>query len=172
MAVLSDGILKGACDNVAGVLACAQLAQDDIIVEFTYDEEVTMDGAKLVARKEDPASTLFIAVDVTKKMRSWPDRIKFTVENINGIHIKHVRRALKKLKGQYRVHVNGDESEAWLYRDLGFITLEIDVPCAGGLHSLDAVSRVEDIVAASMALRYLAEYFKDLSREELGAPPQ
>lgn len=164
---ISGSILIGACDNIAGILAVAQLLEEDVSIEFTEEEELHMDGARYVARKNDPTDTFIIVVDVTDRKKTWK-KINFTVENWHGIEEKHIKRALKEFNGHYKRTKDGTESEAWLYKELGFACLEIDVPVSGGLHSLDSKARIEDILKASKAIKAIADYVRDKTREELG----
>lgn len=164
---ISGSILTGACDNIAGILAVAQLLEEDVSIEFTEEEEMHMDGARYVARKNDPVDAFIIVVDVTDRKKTWK-KIGFTVENWHGITEKHIKRALKEFNGHYKRTKEGTESEAWLYKELGFACLEIDVPVSGGLHSLDSKARIEDILQASKAIKAIADYVRDKDREELG----
>lgn len=162
-AVTRDGNLRGSCDNLAGILAAAQLIDEDgIWIEWTNDEEMHMDGARYVARNNNPKDTLMLVVDVTKKTRS---KVSFTVENISGIKLSHIRKALSPFKGKYKILEHGAESEAWLYKEFGFCVLEVCVPVAGGLHSLDNIAGVKDIVTASKAIQALVTYFQGLDRD-------
>jgi len=162
-----DGILEGACDNIAGVLACARLIDEpDLEIQFTEEEEMHMDGARCVAKENKPEETFIIVVDVTERKRRWK-KINFTVENINGIMIKHIKKALKDFNGRYKIVEKGAESEAWLYKEMGFACAEIDVPVTGGLHNLQAKARVEDIIAVGGAIKALKDYVLNKSRAEL-----
>lgn len=166
--IMGNGILLGACDNIAGLLAVAQLISDpDIYIEFTEDEEMHMDGARYVAKKFDPNDTFIIVVDVTVRAKNW-DKVNFTVENWSGIQIKDIKKVLPPTKGfRYRTNQNGTESEAWLYKELGFAVIEIDIPVSDGLHSLDGKARIEDILRAANAIEAIAAYVKNKTREQL-----
>ena len=163
-----DGVFRGACDNFAGVLAMGYLVHEmpDLHLEFTESEETTMDGARQLARIYKPDETLFIVIDVTEKSRKWKS-INFTVENYHRIQEKHIKSALKSLKGKYKLKPVGTESEAWLFRDKGFPTLEVDVPVIGGLHNLQGVARGEDMWAVAEAVKLLAEYLAPRNIREL-----
>jgi len=164
-AKIIDGNLIGSCDNLASILAIAQIiGEPGLNVEFTEDEEMHMDGAKYVAKKHNTEDTFIIVQDVTNRSQRW-NKINFTIENFFGIDVKHIKKALKGFK--YITKVQGMESEAWLYKNLGFACLEIDVPVSGGLHSLDGRSRIEDILKVGEAVKCLVGYISGKSREEL-----
>jgi len=163
--IQGDGILLGACDNMAGILAVAPLIDEPYFIEFTEDEEMHMDGARAVAQKYNPQETFIIVIDVTVRGKKW-DKINFTVENWSGIQTSDLKKALKGFN--YKLNLDGSESEAWLYKELGFAVAEIDVPVWGGLHSLDGRARVEDIKKTAEAIRALAVYVSDKTREQLG----
>lgn len=161
-----NGILEGACDNIAAILAVAQLVGDvDLEIVFTEEEEMHMDGARYLAKDHNPQEDFIIVLDGTDSKRSW--KIHFTVENWHGITDKHIKRALKGFSGKYRLQKDGTESEAWLYRELGFACLELDVPVLGGMHNLEATSKVVDILQTAKAIRAVADYVKTKTREEL-----
>jgi acetylornithine deacetylase/succinyl-diaminopimelate desuccinylase-like protein len=162
-----DGMLIGACDNIAGILACAQLVNEGIHIEFTEDEERHMEGARYVAKRHSSEDTFFIVVDVTTRGKQW-DKINFTVENFFGIQVKHIKAALRGLS--YKLVTGGAESEAWLYKELGFACLEIDIPVIGGLHSLDGKARVGDILGAAAGIKALHNYLQDKERSKLSDP--
>lgn len=165
-----NGTLIGACDNIAGVLAVAQLiGEPNLEVEFTEDEEMHMDGARYVAKKHSADDTFLLVIDVTNRGRNW-NKTHFTVENWFGIRTALLRKALKPFAGKYKMTEHGAESEAWLYRAQGFACAEIDVPVAGGLHSLEGKARVEDILVASQAIKTLAEYIRGCNREDICDP--
>jgi hypothetical protein len=167
MAMFRDGILTGVCDNLAGILTCAQLInKEGIYVEFTNDEEKNMDGARYVAKLYSADDTFMVIVDGTERGKNW-ENIYFTVENWFGIQLKHIKRALKPLLGHYRMKERGGESEAWLYKDLGFACLEIDIPVAGGLHNLKNKARLVDILKASEAIGLIFDYVKDKEKSIL-----
>jgi hypothetical protein len=163
-ATLKGGILYGTCDNLAGILATAQIiGREDIFIEYTNCEESTMGGARNVAKEHSADNSFMLVVDVTERGRNW-DKIYFTVENYFGIQLKYIKNALKSLSGHYRVKEKGTESEAWLYRDLGFACLEIDIPVTGGLHNLKNRARVIDIIKSSEAIGLICDYLKDKDR--------
>ena len=165
---LMNGELIGACDNMASILAASQIInKPGLNVEFTEDEEMHMDGARYVAKKNDPADTFIIVQDETIRVKTWK-KINFTIENWFGVQVKHIKAALKGF--HYLMKQNGVESEAWLYREMGFPCLEIDVPVVGGLHSLDGRARVEDILVVGNALNSLVDYFSAKTREQVGDP--
>lgn len=167
MATTKDGYLLGACDNLAGILACAQLiGREGIKIEWTNDEEMHMDGARYVAKENSADDTFMIVVDGTERGRNW-DRVHFTVENYFGIQPKHIKKALQPLNGHYRIIERGGESEAWLYRDLGLACLEIDVPVSGGLHNLKNKARLVDILKASEAIGLICDYLGGKDRTVL-----
>jgi len=160
-----DGWLVGACDNVASILAVSQIiAKPGLYLELTEDEELHMDGARCVARKHKPEDSFVIIQDVTVRGKGW-NKINFTIENWYGIQDKHIRSALKGFN--YRMIKDGSESEAWLYKEMGFACLEIDVPVMGGLHSLDSRARIEDILVVGKALDRLIDYLSDKERSNL-----
>jgi hypothetical protein len=163
-----DGIFRGACDNFAGVLAMGYLVHEapDLHIEFTESEETTMDGARQLAKIYKPEDTLFIVIDVTDRSRHWKS-INFTIENFHRIQPKYIRAALKPLQGKYKLRPTGTESEAWLYRDKGFCTLEVDVPVTGGLHNLQGVARGEDMWSVAEATKLLAEYLAPKNIREI-----
>ena len=167
-ATWQDGIFRGACDNFAGVLAMGYLAHEmpDIRIEFTEDEELGMDGARSLARGFNHDEVLFIVIDVTERSRRWQS-ILFTIENFHRIQQKHIRAALKPLTGKYKLKQLGTESEAWLYKDLGFPVLEVDVPVTGGLHNLKGIARGEDMWSVSEATKLLATYFREKTLREI-----
>lgn len=156
-----EGILKGACDNFAGILTVASILDDlvwmesNIELQLTEDEEMYMDGAKCIVKKNNPKDTLIIVIDVTKTNKH------FTIENYREVKESEIRKALKEFKGQYKLIANGTESEAWIYGDNGFSVLELDIPVFGGLHSLDSTSKRTDQAIAAKALLALIYYFKD-----------
>jgi hypothetical protein len=164
-----DGILKGSCDNIAGVLAMALLMHNapNIPVELTEDEEMYMDGCRQLAKVASQTDDLFIVIDVCDRPRRWVKTINFTVENIHRIQWKHIRAALKPLAKQYRLRPQGEESEAWVYRDLGFPVLEVCVPVNNGIHNLEGWTRGEDMWAVSEAVKLLAEYLAPKNIREI-----
>ncbi len=160
-----DGWLIGACDNIAGVMVASGLMNHpDVHIEFTEDEEMYMEGARAISKKYDPKDTFIIVLDVTVRGKTW-NHINFTVENWHGIHTKDIKKALKGLN--FKFVPNGTESEAWLYKEMGFACLEIDVPVMNGLHSLDGKARIEDILKATEAVKKIHDYLKDKSREQI-----
>lgn len=164
---LGNGTMTGACDNIAGVFAVAQLIQEtDLDAYLTEDEEMHMDGARYVARSYSADDTFVIVVEVTERGRKWA-KLHFTVENWRGIKPRLIKSCLREFSGQYKMVEHGSESEAWLYRELGFSCLEICVPVAGGLHSLDGRARLEDIAVAARAIKTVADFIKTKSREEI-----
>ena len=158
--------LKGALDNFASLFACSLLIdqmQQDIHIEFTEDEELTMDGARSLARKHNNQDTLFIVMDVTVSSKKH----LFTIENCHRIKSIHINHALQPLKGQYKIVPNGKESEAWLYRDLGFAVIEVDISVFGGVHNLAGTTTWERVRAAAGAIKLLVDYFKNKSLVEV-----
>jgi len=153
------GILRGALDNFASMLAASLLISNvpDAEVEFTEDEENSMDGARQLARANNNKDTMFIVMDVTADGRGK----EFTIENVHRVRIKEVHEALKELKGKYKVVSRGTESEAWLYKDMGFATIEVDIPARGGLHSLDCATDFYRLKTAARAIELIIGYFKD-----------
>lgn len=165
-----DGILRGALDNFGPMLAAALIIQSmgsDVVIEFTEDEELTMDGARSLAKSCNNQDTLFIVMDVTDSARGNP----FTIENFHRIKITEIRRALKPLRGKYRLVPKGTESEAWLYRDMGFAVIEVDLPVKGGLHSLDSYANFENVKTMAQAVELLVRYFKDKTLIEVEDTP-
>ena len=164
---LKNGMLYGTCDNLAGILATAQLiGREGMFIEYTNCEESTMGGARNVARDHSADDTFMLVVDVTERGKNW-DKLYFTVENYAGIQLKHIKKALHPLNGHYKIIERGTESESWLYRDLGFACLEIDVPVSGGLHNLKNKARLVDILKASEAIGLICDYLKDKDRTVL-----
>jgi hypothetical protein len=167
MSTFKDGYLLGACDNLAGILACAQLInKEGIKIEWTNDEEMHMDGARYIAKENSADNVFMLVVDVTERGKNW-DKLYFTVENYAGIQLKHIKKALHPLNGHYKIIEKGTESEAWLYKDLGFACLEIDVPVSGGLHNLKNKARLIDILKVSEAISLVCDYLKDKDRTVL-----
>ena len=163
-----NGILRGACDNIAGVLAMGYLIHEvpELHLELTEDEEMGMDGARQLAKAHSPDDTLFIVIEVTERSSKWK-HINFTIENFHRIQPRHIKAALKSMAGKYKLRPTGTESEGWLYRDKGFATLEVDVPVSGGLHNLKGVARGEDMWAVSEAVKLLAEYLAPKNIREI-----
>ena len=167
MATFKDGYLLGTCDNLAGILACAQLIyKEGIKIEWTNDEEMHMDGARYVAKENSADNVFIVVVDVTERGKNW-EKIYFTVENYSGIQLKHIKKALHPLNGHYKIIEKGTESEAQLYHDLGFACLEIDIPVIGGLHNLKNKARLVDILKASEAIGLIVDYVKDKEKPAL-----
>jgi hypothetical protein len=170
--ILRGGILTGACDNIAGIIAVAQnlplMNMEGITWELTEDEEMYQDGARYIVKRNNPQDTFIIVVDCTLRNKRW-EKTQFTIENIYGIKEYHIRRALSPLRGKYLIR-KGFESEAWLYKDMGFACVEVDVPVMGGMHNLESKSRVEDMVVAGQAIKFLAEYVVKRERLNLGDP--
>src|SRR5574340_625759 len=103
MADVKNGIQTGVCDNLSGVLACAQLVgMSGIHIEFTNGEETNMEGAKWVANRYSPDDKFLTVLTVTEKA---PIRksTQFTDENSNAIDLIHIKRALKVFKGKYKI---------------------------------------------------------------------
>jgi hypothetical protein len=159
-----DGVLEGANDNFSSIMAISRTLDDpiwkgtEVELQLTEDEEMYMDGAKAIAKKNNPKDTLIIVMDVTDaKIRKG----NFTVENVHEIKISEIKKALVSFVKRYRIVKNGSESEAWLYAENGFSVLEIDIPVSGGLHSLNSKSKTEDHAVVSKAILALIYYFKD-----------
>jgi putative aminopeptidase FrvX len=167
MADVKNGIHTGCCDNLSGVLAVAQLIQnDDICIEFTNGEETNLEGAKWVANHYSASEWFIIVVDTTDRSTHWKN-IQFTVENPGHVDIKHIKRALRPFYGKYKLREFGVESEAWLYKREGFSCVEIDVPVALGLHNLHNKAKVSDIIICSEAMKVIADYMKEKTREQI-----
>jgi putative aminopeptidase FrvX len=167
MADVKNGIQTGVCDNLSGVLCCSQLiGLDKIHIEFTNGEETNMEGARWVADRYSTDDTFLIVVDVTEKAPRWKST-QFTIENINGIDLKHIKKALKNFQGKYKVKETGAESEAWLYKKEGFSCIEIDIVVTGGLHNLHNRAQVVDILVASEAIKAIVEYVKDKEKKDI-----
>lgn len=165
MGTIEGGIFIGPCDNICSILAIGRiLGEVEAKIELTNDEEAHMDGARYVARENDPRETLVIVLDVTEQFKR---KVNFTVENICSIKMNHVKKALKGFRGKYKVNLKGEESEAWLYRDMGFCVIEIDIPVSGGIHNLKAKANIEDIKIVAEVIKALVNYFKDKNRESL-----
>ncbi len=164
-----DGIFKGACDNLVGCFAMAIVMHNapNVRIEFTEDEEMYMDGCRQLAKYSKQDEDLFIVIDVCDRSKHWGKGINFTVENFHRIQQKHIRAALKPLAKQYRLRPQGEESEAWVYRDMGFACVEVDVPVVGGIHNLEGWTRGEDMWAVAEATKLLAEYFSPKNIREI-----
>ena len=167
MSDIKNGIQTGTCDNLAGILSCAQLINiPEIHIEFTNDEENSMGGAKWVSDHFSVDNTFLIVVDVTEKAPRWKST-QFTVENINGIDLKHIKKALKGFQGKYKIKETGAESEAWLYKREEFSCIEIDIVVTGGLHNLHNRAQVSDILIASEAIKAVVDYVKDKEKKDI-----
>ena len=160
-----NGVADGATDNIAGLLAVAQLiGEPDLEIQFTEDEEMHMDGARYVAREHSADDTAFQVVDVTDSVKPGK-KYSFTVENYAGIQEKHIRKALAGFR--FKIVKEGTESEAWLYKELGFTVIEVDIPVSGGIHNLHGGARVEDILVVGKSLKALADYIRPMTRAQL-----
>jgi hypothetical protein len=158
-AIFKDGIFEGACDNFASIMAVGSVLGElsGAEVQLTEDEEMYMDGAKAIAKNNNPKDTLLIVMDVTE---ASPGRQGlFTIENVHELKLSEIRKALKNHK--YKIIKDGTESEAWLYAERDFSVLEIDVPIRGGVHNLQSKANIQSILAVGRALVALIEYFKD-----------
>jgi hypothetical protein len=158
-AIFKDGILEGATDNFASIMAVGSVLGELGLVELqlTEDEEMYMDGAKNIAKNNNPKDTLLIVMDVTE---ASPGRDGlFTIENVHELKLSEIRKALKGHK--YKIVKDGTESEAWLYAEKDFSVLEIDVPVKGGCHNFKSKATIQSILAVGRALIALIEYFKD-----------
>jgi hypothetical protein len=164
-----DGIFRGACDNWAGCFAMAILMHNSpgIRIEFNEDEERGMDGARCLAKVASQTDDLFIVIDVCDRSKHWSKGINFTIENVHRIQLRHIRAALKPLAKQYRLRPQGEESEAWLYKDRGFACVEVCVPVNAGIHNLEGWTRGEDMWAVADAVKLLAEYFAPKNIREI-----
>lgn len=158
-----EGIIEGANDNFASIMAVSSVMGDPIWrephieVQLTEDEEMYMDGAKNIATKNNPKDTLLIVMEVTE---ASPGRSGlFTIENLHEIKPAEIKKALKG--HNYRILKEGTESEAWLYAEKDFSVFEICVPVKGGCHNLQSKAKVESIIAVGQALVSLVSYFKD-----------
>lgn len=162
--IFEKGILRGANDNFASILTVGRILDDscwedgNVILHLTEDEEMYQDGAKYIAKRNNPKDTLIIVQDITT-IRSH--KINFTIENVKEVRLTEIRKALKNFTGQYKIVPNGTESEAWLYAEQGFSVIELDIPIFNGEHSLDSITHIKDHVVASNALLTLIRYFKD-----------
>lgn len=162
-------VVKGACDNFALVLATGMLLKsmkDRVMIEWTEREELDMMGARAIAKRHKQEDSLFVVLDVTDSIRPIGTPC-FTIENVHRVETKHIRSALSTLNGRYRFISGGTESEAWLYKDLGFAVIEIDLPVKGGLHSLDTTARLEDIELIAQAIEKIVEYFSPKNLREV-----
>jgi hypothetical protein len=158
-AIFRDGILEGANDNFASMMAIGSVLGElgPAELQLTEDEEMYMDGAKTIAKNNNPKDTLLIVMDVTE---ASPGRQGlFTIENVHELKLSEIRAALKGHK--YKIVKDGTESEAWLYAEKDFSVLEIDVPVKGGCHNLNSKATIQSILAVGRALIALIEYFKD-----------
>ena len=125
-----------------------------------------MEGARWVINHYPPEKNFIIVVDVTEKSTRWKT-IQFTVENINEVDLKHIRKALKNFQGKYKLKEVGVESEAWLYKKEGFSCVEIDIVVTGGLHNLHNRAQISDILVASDAIRAIVDYVKDKEKKDI-----
>lgn len=166
MATVIGDTYEGCTDNFVSILACGRLIGDvgEAVIELTNDEESHMDGARYVAKEHSPHDTLMIVMDVTKQLRK---RINFTIENVFGVNFGHIKKCLKGTKYRYIYSPVGEESEAWLYRDMGFAVIEIDIPVLGGYHSLDSQASIENIKVVADVVKLMVNYFKDKTREQI-----
>jgi len=158
-AIFKDGIFQGATDNFASIMAIGSVLGElgPAELQLTEDEEMYMDGAKSIAKKNNPKDTLIIVMDVTEVS---PGRQGlFTIENVHELKPSEIRQALKGHK--YRIIKDGTESEAWLYAEKDFSVLEIDIPVRGGCHNLRSKATIQSILAVGKALVSLVDYFKD-----------
>ena len=104
---LKNGMLYGTCDNLAGILATAQLiGKEGMFIEYTNCEESTMGGARNFARDHSADDTFMFVVDVTERGKNW-DKLYFTVENYAGIQLKHIKKALHPLNVHYKIIEKG-----------------------------------------------------------------
>lgn len=162
-AIFRQGILTGANDNFASTVALGRIMDDpvwesgNLEIQFTEDEEMYMDGAATIARRNNPKDTLIIVLDVT----GVAGKHSFTIENIHEVKTEEIKKALKNFKGKYKIIKDGTESEAWLYAEKGFSVIEVDIPVRGGIHSLNSTSKVVDHRAVADAVLALIYYFKD-----------
>lgn len=171
--IAKGGVLQGACDNMAGIIAVAQHAEyltsiEGVTWELTEDEEMYQDGARYIVKRNNPKDTFIIVVDCTLRNKRW-EKTQFTIENTFGIKEYHIRRALSPLKGKYLIR-KGLESEAWMFKDMGFACVEVDVPVMGGMHNLESRSRIEDMLVAGEAVKLLTDYIVKKERIDLADP--
>lgn len=161
--VLKNGVFTGANDNFASILALGRIIDDPVFkdptieLQLTEDEEMYMDGAKTIAKKNNPKDTLIIVMDVTEV----GSRYGFTIENVHEINVEEIRKALKSFGKKYKIVEDGTESEAWLYAEAGFSVVEVDIPIKGGCHNLSSTTTVENQKMAAEAVLALLYYFKD-----------
>jgi len=161
--IFRNGILTGANDNFASMLALGTVLlnpiwmKDNIEVQFTEDEELGMDGARSIVKKNNPKDTLIIVMEVTEA-KCVKNRL-FTVENIHEIKVSEIKKALQR--HPYRIVMAGTESESWLYAEHGFSVLEVCIPVIGGIHNLQGKSNIKNIEAVGKAIIALIEYFTD-----------
>lgn len=167
MADVKNNVHTGCCDNLSGVLCCAQLIKyEGIHIEFTNGEETNLEGAKWVANHYSVDNNFIIVIDATEKAPRWRS-IKFTVENPAFVDLRHIRNALRSFRGKYKIKELGTESEAYLYKREGFSCIEIDIPVTGGLHNLHNRAQVDDILIASEAIKALVDYMRDRERSQI-----
>jgi hypothetical protein len=165
MATIVGDSYEGCTDNIVSVMCLGRiLGEVDAIIELTNDEEMHMDGARYVAREHSPEDTLMIVMDVCTQPKK---KINFSIENVVGVNFGHIKKSLKGIKCKYVYRPMGEESEAYLYRDMGFAVIEIDIPVTGGYHNLDSQARVEDIKIVSEVIKALVNYFKDKDRSQI-----
>ncbi|MGB9720567.1 MAG: M28 family peptidase [bacterium] len=153
-ATLDNRIMRGACDNLAGILVVSNLLDiPSIRIEFPEGEEDGMQGATRVANliRENGNNTLVVVVDVTGVTGA---NINFTIENCKRVVMADVKRVLSAsgFDGKYKIVTDGAPSEAYIYGKY-LPVIEIDVPCYGEMHSLDAYVKVKDILTTARALR-------------------
>ena len=165
--IYRGGILEGANDNFASIMALGTVLlnpiwlQDNVEIQLTEDEEMYQDGAKNIARKNNPKDTLIVVMDVTEAKPGSGNL--FTVENIHEIKTSEIKRALHK--HPFRIIKDGTESEAWLYAEHKFSVLEVCIPVMGGVHNLQSKASIKSIEAVGRAIVALVEYFsaKDIA---------
>ncbi|MBE3137625.1 MAG: M28 family peptidase [Thermoplasmata archaeon] len=165
--IYRGGILEGANDNFASIMALGTVLlnpiwlQDNIEIQLTEDEEMYMDGAKSIAKKNNPKDTFIIVMEVTEA-KPGKNHL-FTIENVHEIKISEIKKALPK--HPFRIVNGGTESEAWLYAEHKFSVLEVCVPVVGGVHNLQSKTNIKSIEAVGKAIVALVEYFstKDIA---------
>lgn len=161
--IFKGGFLEGANDNFASIMAVGTILtnpiwlKDNVELQLTEDEEMYMDGAKSIAKKNNPKDTLIIVMEVTEA-KAGKNNL-FTVENIHEIKVSEIKKALQR--HPYRIVMEGTESESWLYAEHGFSVLEVCVPVIGGVHNLQSKSNIKNLEAVGKAIIALIEYFID-----------
>jgi hypothetical protein len=102
--IFKGGILEGANDNFSSIIALGTVLtnpiwlKDSVELQLTEDEEMYMDGAKSIAKKNNSKDTLIVVMDITEAKPGKKNL--FTVENIHEIKIS------EKFKEEFKLGLN------------------------------------------------------------------